>query len=78
MEIEKYLKKHKSLYNYYEVVGAGEIQISRSSNCKCGGVEGFSIAVSWGEHGFIGGVISKEEAWKLVKKISAELKMDII
>jgi hypothetical protein len=54
---------------YFEVIGAGDIEISESSEVTCGGEEGFSLGVSWGEHGFAGGVLPKKEALKLAEHI---------
>lgn len=53
----------------FEVKGAGTLRISKSSTWQCGGVEGFSIGVSWGKYDFAGGVISAEEAEKLALHI---------
>jgi hypothetical protein len=53
----------------YEVVGAGYIRISGSPNVMCGGRVGFSFGVSWGQHGYCGGVLSREEARNLADRI---------
>ena len=34
-------------YVYFTVPGAGEIQLSRSTSVRTGGVEGFSFGVEW-------------------------------
>jgi len=57
-----------------EVVGAGHIEISTECNFGCGGEVGFSFNVSWGRS--CGGVISKEEALKLVKHVSRSISLD--
>lgn len=58
----------------FEVPGAGEIMVSEHCNSRCGQAIGFSIGVSWGTHGFCGGVIGRDEAQRLsnylLKKIS--------
>ena len=54
---------------YFDVIGAGKIQISKSAGWSCGGKKGFFIGVEWGRDGFCGGVISKEEAIKLAEHI---------
>lgn len=51
-----------------EVVGGGYIRIAKDSNSQCGWVTGFSFGVSWGRHGFHGGVLSRQEA-KLLSDI---------
>ena len=56
-------------HTYFEVIGAGQIEISHSSEVHCGGETGFSFGVEWGEYGFAGGVLSKEEAIKLAEHI---------
>ena len=56
-------------YNYFEVIGAGQLQISHSANWKCGGKIGFSFGVQWGRNGYTGGIISREEAVLLAEYI---------
>jgi hypothetical protein len=40
--------------------------------------EGFHIAVSWGIHGYYGGVLSREDAELLAKRILTELGKDML
>ena len=54
---------------YFEVIGAGKIEISISSNYCCGGQRGFSFGVEWGRHDYAGGVLSRQEAIKLAEHI---------
>lgn len=56
-------------YEYFDVIGAGRIEISKSADWKCGGKIGFSFGVEWGRNGFTGGVISREEAVLLAEYI---------
>lgn len=75
----KILEKDHVRNNYYKVVGAGELQVSKKANSDCGTIKnGFHIGVSWGKHGFAGGAISREDAWLLAKRIAVELKMDLL
>lgn len=54
---------------YFEVVGAGKIEISKFDGVQCGGKLGFSFGVEWGTHDYTGGVLSREEAIKLAEHI---------
>jgi len=54
---------------YFDVIGAGQIQISLSDKWSCGGKEGFSFGVEWGTHGIAGGVLAREDAIKLAEHI---------
>jgi hypothetical protein len=63
------MKTKISEYKYFEVIGAGKIQISNSAKWSCGGKKGFSFGVEWGKHGVVGGVLSKKEAIKLAEHI---------
>jgi len=71
--VRKELKIPKSenyeRYLYFDVLGAGQIEISESANWQCGGKTGFGFGVEWGKHGYAGGVISREEAIKLAEFI---------
>lgn len=58
----------------FNVVGAGELHVGPSANCCCAGRAGFFFAVSWGKHGYSGGVLSREEALKLAKHIMETLE----
>lgn len=59
---------------YFNVYGAGKIRISETCSSRCGDKEGFNFGVEWGEYGFAGGVLPKEEAKKLAKHILNSLK----
>jgi hypothetical protein len=63
-------------YVYFTVPGAGEIQLSRSTSVRTGGVEGFSFGVEWGRHGYAGGVLSKEEGIRLANFILRSVNLD--
>jgi len=63
---EGYPKDNRSLF---PVTGAGIVSVSNSASASCGDTVGFSIGVSWGRHGYAGGVISRTEALKLAKHI---------
>lgn len=68
-------EQDKGRCNYYEIIGAGKLEVSKKSNYQCGGKEGFTVGVEWGKHGFAGGVLSKEDAMKLVEHILKELDL---
>jgi len=63
-------------YIYFDVPGAGKIQLSYSTSCTTGGVEGFSFGVEWGRHGYTGGVLSKEEGVRLTSFILRSVNLD--
>ena len=63
-------------YVYFTIPGAGEIRLSRSTSFRTGGVEGFSFGVEWGENGYSGGVLSKEEGVKLANFILRSVNLD--
>ena len=60
----------------FDVPGAGRLQISNECSHRTAGVEGFSIGVEWGQHGFAGGVIDKKEAVKLAQHILRTINLD--
>lgn len=57
----------------FKVPGAGYVAISEAPNWQTGGVTGFDFAVSWGKHGYAGGVLGRQEAERLVAILSAGL-----
>ena len=59
-----------------EVVGAGTFRISKWDGCRCGGKTGYSIGVSWGQHGMAGGVMDREDAIKLALHILKTSSVD--
>lgn len=63
-------------YIYFDVPGAGKIQLSRSTSARTGGVEGFSFGVEWGQHGYAGGVLSKDEGVRLANFILRSVNLD--
>jgi len=63
-------------YIDYDVKGAGNIRISKSADSSCGGVDGFSIGVEWGKFGYVGGVISRDEAIRMAKHILRVTNLD--
>lgn len=60
-------------YHFYDCPGAGLLAIGDLPQASCGGKEGFSISAEWGEYGYIGGVLPKEEAKKLADHIYSML-----
>ena len=63
---------------FFEVQGAGKIQVSKSPNCECGTAKGFHIGVEWGQYGYNGGVMDAEEARRLADFIYDQLGCKII
>lgn len=57
-----------------ECPGAGILRIGTSAHLRCGGRMGFNIGVSWGRHGFTGGILPRREAEKLIKMLYEQLK----
>ena len=57
---------------YFEVVGAGQVGISKDAHALCGNAVGFTFGVSWGRNQFSGGVMSRSEALRLAKHIIEE------
>lgn len=53
----------------YEVIGAGNLRISKSCTWQCGGEQGFSIGVEWGKNGYAGGLLPKDDAVMLARHI---------
>lgn len=60
-------------YVYFDVQGAGKIQIGKKPGAITGNAEGFSFGVEWGSNGYIGGVLDKKEAIKLAIHILKEV-----
>lgn len=54
---------------FFDVKGAGDIAISESCFHCCGGVVGFAFSVEWGQYGFVGGVIGRDEAKRMAEFI---------
>jgi hypothetical protein len=65
-EIKKFDEEN---YEYFEVPGAGKIQIAKEPTWTTGGAHGFGFGVQWGQHGYAGGVIDKKEAVRLARHI---------
>lgn len=59
--------------HYYEVQGAGRLEVSASPHCVCGTAHGFHIGVSWGNYGFTGGVMDWRVAQQLAEAILAAI-----
>lgn len=53
----------------FEVPGAGYIHISNTLSHSTGNANGFGIGVSWGRHGYMGGVLDRKEAIRLAELI---------
>lgn len=73
--IENNTNDTENLYEYFEVPGAGKIQISIEPTWSTGAAKGFAFGVQWGKHGYTGGVIDKEEAIKLAKHIMRNVNL---
>jgi len=58
---------------FFEVQGAGKIQLGKSTVCETGTAKGFHIGVEWGAHGYTGGVLDVEEARRLADFIYERL-----
>ena len=67
-----YKKYNKIPSLYFEVPGAGDICISESCHHYTGKVVGFSFGVEWGNHGYAGGVIGRDEAIRMANFIIAK------
>ena len=66
-------KKHNiSPSLYFDVPGAGDIRISESCHLSTGNVVGFSFGVEWGNNGYVGGVLGRDEAKRLAEFINAK------
>ena len=72
-EIKKYYEEN---YEYFEVPGAGKIQISNEPTSMTGGAVGFSFGVEWGQSGYCGGVIDKKEAVRLARHILRSVNLE--
>lgn len=69
MTEEEIKKFNEENYEYFDVPGAGKIQIGKEPSATTGGAQGFSFGVEWGQHGYAGGVIDKKEAVRLARHI---------
>lgn len=65
-ELEKF---NEETYEYFDVPGAGKIQIAKDPTWTTGGAKGFTFGVEWGGNGYIGGVLDKKEAVRLARHI---------
>jgi hypothetical protein len=63
-------------YEYFDVPGAGKIQIGREPGATTGGAHGFCFGVEWGQHGYAGGVIDKKEAVRLARHILRSVNLN--
>ena len=63
-------------YTEFNVNGAGTLRISDHNKSRCGGEYGFSLQVSWGKNGFIGGNIPNNEAKKLARHILSVIEAE--
>lgn len=63
----------KLFYDFYPVSGAGELEFGKSCRGSTGQSIGFHIGVSWGRHGFAGGVLDRNDAKILAEKILLEI-----
>lgn len=53
----------------FTVNGAGYVAIGSNAHNRCGQAIGFGFGVSWGQHGYVGGVIGREQAKRLAAHI---------
>ena len=67
MTEEEIKKFNEENYEYFDVPGAGKIQIGKEPSATTGGAQGFGFGVEWGQHA--GGVIDKKEAVRLARHI---------
>jgi len=58
----------------FKVAGAGELILGTGINTVCGGLIGFHLGVTWGNHGESGGVIDREDAKRLADFILITLE----
>lgn len=58
------------------VSGAGDIRLKTDSVTLCGSSVGLPIGVSWGSHGYAGGVIDAVEVEKLRDRLTAWLETE--
>ena len=63
-------------YEYFDVPGAGKIQIGREPGATTGGAHGFCFGVEWGQHGYAGGVIDKKAAVRLARHILRSVNLN--
>jgi hypothetical protein len=63
-------------YEYFEVPGAGKIQIGKEPTCSTGSAGGFTFGVQWGQHGYAGGVLDKKEAVRLARHILRSVNLN--
>ena len=63
-------------YEYFDVPGAGKIQIGREPGATTGGAHGFCFGVEWGQHGYAGGVIDKKEDVRLARHILRSVNLN--
>lgn len=80
---DTYLKTNPQRSLFFDVSGAGKIEISQSCYDHTGTSFGFSFGVQWGQYGFCGGVLDREEAKRLAEhilneyqKVTASKKME--
>ena len=59
---------------FFEVQGAGKIQVGDSAECECGTAIGFHVGVEWGQWGYAGGVMDAKEAKRLADFIYDRLQ----
>lgn len=69
-------KKDDVEYEYFEVTGAGMIQLQIEPKASTGGTTGFSFGVEWGRYGYAGGVLSIGEARRLANHILDTIDSD--
>jgi hypothetical protein len=64
-------------FKYFNVRGAGELAIGRNYGNQYNDAR-ISIGAEWGDYGFIGGWMEKDEAVKMAEFILKECSRDII
>lgn len=69
MQNARYLERHSDSSKCFKVAGAGDICIGNSCSDSTGRVVGFSFGVEWGQYGFIGGVLGRDEAKRMAEFI---------
>lgn len=65
------MKTRDDSAEHFRVNGAGELQVGRTDQDHCGGEDGVSIGVSWGGHGYAGGVLPNHEVDRLIAHLQS-------
>jgi len=72
----KHLSEKAEDFHYIDIAGAGRLRIGKKPNTSTINKTGFQLGVSWGRHGYAGGVLDREAAKRLVECINNALADD--